>query len=375
MNASICRVAVSTSGKSARLRHLRLRMENHTSMKLSQEAWTGKKWKTKVRSGWASNQARTSAEWWELTGSRIRWMSWPAGVSWSSRPSSSQNSRERCWRRTRPHTWPSLTRKPASRSTVPWRTYSNSRRAGRPGAGGWSGTVGRRTPMPGLSSTQNRGPSVGGLSSRSMMATAFSTNWGSRSFIQVSKAVQAQLVALEDDADGALARRAQAQLGVCRHVLRQVRDGPMGRPGPRRVDLGRFLAGQHDQPGLDRRAVLARWTILGPIVQAGQPLLGEPAAPFPDGAHRQVEPARDVLVRLPVGGAQDDRGTVGGLLRPRPGQHAPFQLLAFGRLQHQRPATMLRLRQTSPSLPAPFTGAGTLRYPMLTLHAATSRMR
>src|SRR5919204_1294399 len=104
MNASICRVAVSTSGKSARLRHLRLRMENHTSMKLSQEAWTGKKWKTKVRSGWASNQVRTSAEWWELTGSRIRWIGWPPGVSRSSRPSSSQHSHERCWSRTRPHT-------------------------------------------------------------------------------------------------------------------------------------------------------------------------------------------------------------------------------------------------------------------------------
>ena|SRR6266851_10066461 len=36
----------------------------------------------------------------------------------------------------------------------------------------WSAAVGWRTPMPGFSSTQNSGPSVGGLSSNSMTATA-----------------------------------------------------------------------------------------------------------------------------------------------------------------------------------------------------------
>ena len=119
--------------------------------------------------------------------------------------------RERCLRRTMPHTWPSLTRKPASRSTVLWRWYSNSRRADRPDAAGWSGAVGWRTPMPGISSTQNSGPSVGGLSSSSMTATALVANSGSRLFIQVSKTVQAHLVAFEDDADGALAGMAQAE--------------------------------------------------------------------------------------------------------------------------------------------------------------------
>src|SRR3954449_12475035 len=125
--------------------------------------------------------------------------------------SSSQNSRERCLRRTMPQTWPSLTLKPASRSTVPLRLYSNSRRAGRGraggnrGTGGWSGAVGWRTPMPGFSSTQNNGPSVGGLSSSSMTATALVANSGSRSFIQVLKTVQANLAPLEDDADGAFA--------------------------------------------------------------------------------------------------------------------------------------------------------------------------
>jgi hypothetical protein len=72
----------------------------------------------------------------------------PDGVCSSSSSSSSQNSRERCLRRTMPHTWPSLTRKPASRSTVPWRTYSNSRRASRRRAGSRRGTGGfeRRPP-------------------------------------------------------------------------------------------------------------------------------------------------------------------------------------------------------------------------------------
>src|SRR5712671_7002782 len=230
MKASICWVAIVASAKSARRKHLRLNIENQTSIKLNQDACTGRKWNTNVRCGWLSNQLATSADQCDLTGSRIRWMGRPAGVCSSSKANSSQNSRERCLRRTMPHTWPSLTRKPASRSTVPLRVYSNSRRAGRAraggrrGTGGWSGAVGWRTPMPGFSSTQNSGPSVGGLSSSSLMATALVANSGSRSFIQVSKAVQAYLVPLENDADGALAGAAQAELGMGSHIVRQVFD-------------------------------------------------------------------------------------------------------------------------------------------------------
>src|SRR5215467_6320819 len=251
MKASICCVAMVASLKLAPRRHFLLRIENQTSINESHEACTGKKWNTKARSEWAASQARTSADQWELTGSRITWIGSSAGACSSSKASSSQNSRERCWRRTMPHTWPLLTRKPASRSTVPWRTYSNSRRAGRGlagrrrGTGGWSGAVGSRTPMPGFSSTQNSGPSVGGLSRSSMTATALVAKSGSRSFIQVSKTVQANLVPLEDDADGALAGMAQAQFGVVGHVLRQVVDAPMGLPGSAGVNLGRLLAGQH----------------------------------------------------------------------------------------------------------------------------------
>ena len=89
-----------------------------------------------------------------------------------------------------------------------------------------------------------------------MMATAFSAKLGSRSFIQVSKTVQANLVPLENDADGAFAGTAQAKLGMSGHVLGEVLDAPMGLPGPRRINLGRFLAGQHEKSSLDIGMVL-----------------------------------------------------------------------------------------------------------------------
>src|SRR5256886_4244099 len=319
MKPSICWVAMVASAKLARFRHLRLMIENQTSIKLNQEACTGRKWKRNVRCGWVSNQFATSADQCELTGSRIRWIGWPTGVCVSSTASSSQNSRERCFRRTRPHTWPSLTRKPASRSTVPLRLYSNSRRAGRAraggrrGTGGWSGAVGWRTPIPGFSSTQNSGPSVGGLSSNSMTATALVANSGSRSFIQVSKTVQANLVPLEDDADGALAGMTQAELGMGGHVLRQVVDTPVGLPGSRRINLGRFLARQHQESSLDVGVVLAwRWA-LWTVFEAVQALLGEAMAPDKDRAYGQTHVVRDRGVGLSGREPPDDFRTIGAL--------------------------------------------------------------
>ena len=121
-----------------------------------------------------------------------------------------------------PRTVPVCTSKAASRSAVPWRTYSNSRRAGWPGAAGWLGAQGVRTPMPVFSSTQKVGPSGGGCSCTSITSTALDTKSGSRSSIQESKAVQAQVVCLEDTSDGALAGGAQPQLRVGLEVLRQV---------------------------------------------------------------------------------------------------------------------------------------------------------
>src|SRR6188508_916929 len=319
MKASISWVAMLASAKSARRRHLRVNIENQTSIKLSQDACTGKKWNTKVRCGWLSNQLATSADQCELTGSRIRWIGWPTGVCVSSTASSSQNSRERCLRRTMPHTWPSLTLKPASRSTVPLRLYSNSRRAGRGraggsrGTGGWSGAVGWRTPMPGFSSTQNNGPSVGGFSSSSMIATALVAKSGSRSFIQVSKTVQANLVPLEDDADGALTGMTQTQFGVVSDVLRQVLDTPVGLPTSRRIDLGGFLAGQHQESSLDVGMVQTGWRTFGTIFEAVQAVLGETTPPQKDGALGQTHIVRDGGIGLTAGHTQNDLGTIGVL--------------------------------------------------------------
>src|SRR5262249_51476830 len=336
MNPSMCCVAALASAKLARLRHLRLRIENQTSTKLSHDAGTGRKWKTNVRRGCASNQLLTSADQWELTGSRMRWIGWPGGVCSSSSWSSSQNSRERCLRRTMPHTFPSLTRKPASRSTVPWRTYSNSRRAGRRragalrGTGGWSGAVGARTPMPGFSSTQNKGPSVGGSRSNSMIATALVAKSGSRSFIQVLKTVQANLVPLEDDADGALARMPEAEFGVGGHVLGQVLDGPVGLPDACRIDLRGCLAGQHQQARLNIGVILARRWTLGPVFEPIQTLFDKAVAPDEDGADSQTHFAGNGRVGLVVGDAQDDLRAIGGLLGRRTGGHDALQFSAFG---------------------------------------------
>src|SRR6266851_5169418 len=336
MKASISWVAMLAFAKSARRRHLRLNIENQTSIKLNQDACTGRKWNTNVRCGWASSQPTTSADQCELTGSRIRWIGWPTGVCWSSKASSSQNSRERCLRRTMPHTWPSLTRKPASRSTVPLRLYSNSRRAGRPraggrrGTGGWSGAVGWRTPMPGFSSTQNSGPSVGGLSSNSMIATALVANSGSRSFIQVSKTVQANLVPLENDADGALTGATQAEFGMGGHVLGQVVDTPVGLPSSRRINLGRFLAGQHQESCLDIGVVLAwRWA-LGTVFEAVQAVLSKAMAPDKDRAYGQTHLLCDRGVGLTGGDTQNDLGTIRVLLGRGAGRHAALQFGAFG---------------------------------------------
>ena len=95
-----------------------------------------------------------------------------------------------------------------------------------------------------------------------MMATAFSAKLGSRSFIQVSKTVQANLVPLENDADGALAGTAQAKFRVVGHELSQVVDAPMGLTSAGRIDLRRFLTGQDQQAGLDVGMVQARWWTL-----------------------------------------------------------------------------------------------------------------
>src|SRR5438105_2982639 len=202
----------------------------------------------------------------------MRWMTSLRGTSASRRRKSAMNSAERCWRRTKPRTVPVCTSNAASRSAVPWRTYSNARRAGWPGATGWLGAQGVRTPMPVFSSTQKSGPSVGGCSSISITATALGTKSGSRSSIQESKTVQAQVVRPEDAPHGALAGRAQAQLGVRLDVLCQVGDRPVRLPLP--APSGGRLARQDDDGGLLRRTIAAGRRAVGAIPQPGQPLRG-----------------------------------------------------------------------------------------------------
>ena len=70
------------------------------------------------------------------------------------------------------------------------------------------------------------------------MATALVANSGSRSFIQVSKTVQANLVPLENDADGALAGTAQAKFRMRGHVLGEILDAPVGLTDAGRIEIG-----------------------------------------------------------------------------------------------------------------------------------------
>src|SRR4051812_49794130 len=109
--------------------------------------------------------------------------------------------------------------------------------------------------MPVFSSPQKVGPSVGGCSSKSMIATALATKSGSRSSIQESKPLQADIGRLEDLAHRALARAAHAQLGMLAQVPRQIPHRPVRLARP--AQLGRRLTGDHQDPRLPLGAVLA----------------------------------------------------------------------------------------------------------------------
>src|SRR5829696_5577690 len=349
MKSVSARAAASKSGRSARLRHFLLRMANQASTKESQEAWVGSQWKTKGRQGRYASQTATSAERCRLTGSRTRWMVWPNGVCRSSRSRSSQNSRERCWRRTIAGTCPSRTANAASRSAVPLRTYSNSRRAGRPGATGWLGAAGRRTPMPVFSSTQKVGPSSGGCSSSSMIATALRTKSGSRSSIQESKPLQADLGRLEDLPHRALARAADAQLGMVAQVPRQVAHRPVRLARP--AHLGRRLTRHHQDPRLALGAVLAGRRAMRTVFQSGQPGGGEPVPPLLRRVPRDPQLLGDVDVAGALGRPQHDPGTLRGLLAARPRPHPALQFLPFLDRQHDRRRSPTHLVAPCPARP------------------------
>src|SRR5216684_6249248 len=97
----------------------------------------------------------------------------------------------------------------------------------------------------------------------------------------MATALVANLVALENDADRALAGAAQAKLGMGGHILGQVGDTPVSLTDTRRVDLGWLLTGQDQQPGLDVGMILTRWWTLGAVFETIQALVGETVAPEP----------------------------------------------------------------------------------------------
>jgi hypothetical protein len=173
-----------------------------------------------------------------------------------------------------------------------------------------------------------------------MMATALVAKSGSRSFIHVSKAVQANLVPLEDDANGAFAGMPQAQFGMGGHVLGQVLDAPVGLPESARIDLGGFLTGQHQQASLDLSGVPAWGWTLGTVLEPVQAPLQETTPPHPDGAVGQAEFIGDLGIGLPSGGAQDDLRAIGILLGAGPSGHAALEFGALGR-QEPDPAPTL----------------------------------
>src|SRR3954452_12772314 len=256
------------------------------------------------------------------------------GTSASNRRKSAMNSAERCWRRTIPRTVPVCTSKAASRSAVPWRTYSNSRRAGWPGATAWLGAQGVRTPMPVFSSTQKVGPSVGGCSSSSITSTALGTKSGSRSSIQESKAVQAQVVRPQDAPHGARAGGAQAQLGVRLDVLRQVGDRPVRLPHP--AHLGRGLARQdHNGCLLGGRIAAGRGAVRA-IAQPSQALRGKAVPLVLHGVAGQTQRRGNGRVARAVGGPQHNLRPPRLLLGAGAGTDDPLHLRPLLWAKHDR---------------------------------------
>ena len=89
---------------------------------------------------------------------------------------------------------------------------------------------------------------------------------------------------------------------------------PVGLPTSRRVDLGRFLAGQHEEPRLDLGVVRARGWALGMVFEPLQAVLGEAMPPQEDGALGQPHVSGDGGIGLSAGDTQNDLGTIGVLL-------------------------------------------------------------
>src|SRR5918994_1984882 len=134
MNAITLPTRSSTEPNSPRLSSRRVRIEKNSSTWFSHEAWLGVEWGWKR--GWSTNHQRVSRAMCEEPLSSTRCTSSPAGTlaSRSSRKSMKLAAvlRSRSVAVKIPPRW---TSRAASRVAVPWRTYSCSWRAGRPGAG------------------------------------------------------------------------------------------------------------------------------------------------------------------------------------------------------------------------------------------------
>jgi hypothetical protein len=82
-----------------------------------------------------------------------------------------------------------------------------------------------------------------------------------------------------------------------------------------RIDFGRLLAAQDEQPDLDLGVVLARRRTRGPISEAVQAALGKALVPQEDGVFGQTHVLGDSGIGLTSGDPPDDLGTAGILLR------------------------------------------------------------
>jgi len=105
-------VAMLASAKSARRRHLRPKIENQTSIKLNQDACTGRNVTRMSAADGRPPSSPPQPTRCELTGSRIRWIGCPVASAGRARPAVRPKLARTGLRRTMPHTWPSLTRNP-----------------------------------------------------------------------------------------------------------------------------------------------------------------------------------------------------------------------------------------------------------------------
>src|SRR5487761_912513 len=114
----------------------------------------------------------------------MQWRSRPSGV-WATRsPRKETKFSERVESVTQPATCPSWTSRAAKSTAVPWRLYSNSRRAAMPGIGGLVGLTRDLACMPDFSSTLQTTAFSGGFKYRPHTSPAFSQNSGSWLVIQ-----------------------------------------------------------------------------------------------------------------------------------------------------------------------------------------------